>query len=71
MENSINKEKLSKEILNSNLSDEAKIELFRIIFKETVQVITYPGEYVTTHPDVTYPPITRDPITYWQVTCKN
>lgn len=46
MENSINKEQLSKEILNSNLSDETKIELFRIIFKEAAQVmpniITYP-----------------------------
>lgn len=39
MENSVNKEQLSKEILNSNLSDETKIELFRIIFKETTQVM--------------------------------
>ena len=31
------KEQLSKEILSSNLSDDAKIELFKMMFKEIIQ----------------------------------
>lgn len=54
MGNSVNKEQLAKEVLNSNLSDEAKIELFRFIFKEAAQVMPY---FVTT---TTYPSITQD-----------
>lgn len=56
MGNSVNKEQLSKEVLNSNLSDEAKIELFRFIFKEAAQVMPY---FVPTN---TYPySTTQDP----------
>lgn len=59
MENSVNKKKLSKEVLNSNLSDEAKIELFRIIFKETVPPITYNDGCDIPYPSITYPSTTR------------
>ena len=56
MGDSVNKEQLSKEVLNSNLSDEAKIELFRFIFKEAAQVMPY---FVQTN---TYPyATTQDP----------
>ena len=56
MGNSVNKEQLAKEVLNSNLSDEAKIELFRFIFKEAVPVMPY---FVPTN-TYTYP-TTQDP----------
>lgn len=50
MENSVDKERLSEEILSSNLSDGTKIELFRIIFKDTAQVMPLTIPYNTKYP---------------------
>jgi len=60
MENSISKERLSEEILDSNLSDETKIELFRIILKETAQVMPLTIPY-----NATYPYKTQNPNNNW------
>ena len=63
------KEQLSKEILSSNLSDDAKIELFKMMFKEIIQAAPpypYQPQVVTT------PFIKPDPSVDWiKVTCLN
>jgi len=35
------KEQISKEILNSNLSDDAKVELFKLLFSQPTQQVCY------------------------------
>lgn len=62
------REQLSKEILNSNLSDDAKIELFKMMFNQTIQQVSYPYPVRT----ITTDPFKPDPNVDWiKVTCQN